>query len=383
MSVTRTANAKDKKNLKELWKNSMPYTNSFIDWYFEHVHNFEDIIITEEDSGIKASISINPRKLKISGFEADIAYICGQAILPEMREESFFSEQLAETLAAVAQRERILSVVVPSDYRFWEKYGWRTAYSYKQYSIKPTDLPAYTVQATVERVMQMNKETASKLNDIYMDFMADKNAYAIRDERMWMMIIDDLQQNFGGRCVIFNDSQGMPIGYILYILRERRMGVYEFAYKNRLAYESIMGYIHAHYNEAEYVEIKAPINDLSHMDFCDRRDAVRYCPFAMARILDAKKVLAIVSSKLDEEFNIQVIDRFVEVNNRTFHLAGVETVETDNEADVSVDIGTLTQLFMGYINAEEANRMNLLRGNIDLLKKIFDKKSNYINMLLI
>ena len=59
------------------------------------------------------------------------------------------------------------------------------------------------------------------------------------------------------------------------------------------------------------------------------------------------------------------------------------TEETEEAADVITDIGTLTQLFMGYISVNEACRMNLISGNADFLKKIFGKKSNYINMLLI
>lgn len=383
MSIIRMAEAKDKKNLKKLWEDSLPYTNGFIEWYFEKAYNNEDTIVTEDSGEIKASISLKPKKLKISGFEADAVYLCGQAVLPEMREDSFFNLQLIEAFKAVSQKDYLLSLVVPSEYRFWEKYGWRTVYSYKQYSIKHDDLPAYTVQMDVERVREVTSDTAAKLNDIYMSFMADKNAYALRNECTWRLIIEDLQRNFGGKCVIFNDRQGMPVGYMLYILRDRKMGVYEFAYKNRLAYESIMGFVRAHKNESDSVEIKAPVNDLSHLDFCDRRDAVRYCPFAMARISDAKKVLSIASAKLEEGFNIQVVDRFVEKNNRIFYLAGANTEETDNNADVAVDIGTLTQMFMGYIDADEAKRMNLLSGKAELLKKIFDKKNNYINMLLI
>ena len=380
---TRISGIMDKKLIRQLWEDSLSYTDRFMDWYFERAYYPEDTLIEEAGSMVFSSTTIMPQKLNISGFEASCAYICGEAVPPEYRREPDERARLGGVLNEVAQRNCLLSIVVPSSYKFYEKYGWRTAYSYKQYSIKPSDLPAYEVRGPITRVKAVSEKTISDMNDIYMNYMSDKNAYALRSPKMWSLILEDLQQNFGGKCIIVKNTRGENVGYMLYVVRDRRMGVYEFAYKTRDAYESIMGFIRAHENQIDSVEIKAPANDLSHLDFCDRRDAVRYCPFAMARITDAEKALSIASAKLEDSFNIQIVDRQLERNNGSFKLAGAETEETDEAADVITDIGTLTQLFMGYIDAGEAKRLNLVRGDENLLKKIFDKKNNYINMLLI
>ena len=160
------------------------------------------------------------------------------------------------------------------------------------------------------------------------------------------------------------------------------MWVYEYAYKDRNSYESIMGYIHANALNIDNVAIKAPVNDISYLDFCDNREAVKLCPFAMARITDAKKALQIASSNVDISFKIQIVDRLIEGNNKTFLISGGNIEETTDTADVVTDIGTLTQLFMGYLSVDDIIRMNLIGGNGEILKYLFDKKNNYINMLL-
>jgi len=197
------------------------------------------------------------------------------------------------------------------------------------------------------------------------------------------LILEDLFGNFGGKCVIFHDLQNNPAGYMLYIIRDRKMCIYEFAYKNRAAYESLMGFVRSHELNVDSVAIKAPADDLSYLDFCDNRMAVHFCPFAMTRISNARRALKIASVNCFEKFNFQIIDRLIENNNKTFMVCNGEAFETEEPADVITDIGTLTQMFIGYIDVDDAKRMNLISGNDELLKMIFEKKNNYINMLLL
>ncbi len=379
---TKKAQKKDKEMLKKLWEISLKASKPFLNWYFERVFNPDNTFITSDDVGTISSFSIIPQNIKLSGVVAEVAYISGLAIPPEYRDEDTIKKQLADVVKEVSDMNCLLSVVIPENYKFYERYGWRTAYNYKQYDIKPSDLPAYCVKNNIKRA-QISDNIIAELSQIYDDFMKNKNAYVIRTNSDWSLILEDLSENFGGHCVIFTDSENQPAGYILYIIRDKKMGVYEFAYKNRTAYESIMGFIRQHEPDINNVVIKAAIDDLSYLDFCDNREAVRFCPFAMARLSDAKRALEIASVNSDKSFKFQIIDRLVEKNNKTFSICNGEVNQTDEEADVVTDIGALTQMFMGYISVDEAKRMNLITGKEEYLKQIFGKKVNYINMLLI
>jgi predicted acetyltransferase len=69
--------------------------------------------------------------------------------------------------------------------------------------------------------------------------------------------LEDLFYNFGGQCILLRDTENQPVGYIFSIIRDKKMGIYEFAYKNRSAYEGLIGYIHAHEQSVDSVVIKA------------------------------------------------------------------------------------------------------------------------------
>lgn len=379
---TRQAVSADKENLKDLWKNSFHFEDSFINWYFDKVFEPENTLVTTDKSHIMSSLSVMEQTLNISGCNVKTAYISGLAVLPEYRNDDNMKSLVTDAIVAASRGGYILSMLIPSNYRFCERFGWRTAYSYKQYDITPEDLPEYRVNCRFERA-QINDNTVFELNSIYKAFMKDKNAYALRDKKNWVLILEDLFYNFGGQCLILKDDENNAVGYILSIIRDKKMWVYEFAYTNRAAYENIIGFMNAHKLYVDKIAIKAAADDLSYLDFCDCREAVRYCPFAAARITDAKKALQIACTNLEGNFKIQIIDRLIEDNNKTFLLGAESAEETEEEAEVITDIGTLTQLFMGYISVSEACRMNLISGNAEALKKIFGKKNNYINMLLV
>lgn len=379
---TRQAIQKDKKSLKELWENSFHYAKSFNDWYFDKVFEAENTLITFDNEKAVSSVSIMPQSLNLSGCEVKTAYLSGLTVLPEYRNDENMKALISEAIAFVASRGYVLSTLLPPSYRFYERFGWRTSYSYKQYDISPSDLPEYRVNYTFDHAA-ISENTIFELSDIYKEFTSDKNAYALRSKENWELILEDLFCNFGGHCIIVRDENKKPVGYILSIIRDKKMWVYELAYKTRAAYENIMGYMNSHKLYVDSIAIKAPADDLSYLDFCDNREAVGYRPFVAARITEAKKALEIATASLTDGFKIQVVDRLIEANNKTFALSSEGVVETDETADVITDIGTLTQLFMGYISVKEACRMNLISGDEQKLKQIFGKKNNYINMLLV
>jgi predicted acetyltransferase len=102
----------------------------------------------------------------------------------------------------------------------------------------------------------------------------------------------------------------------------------------------------------------------------------------MGRIINVHKFMENLNIK-DIDLKLRVEDRFIEQNNKTFLIKNNKIVFTHEEDDVSIDINTFSQLAFSYIDVEEA----VFLGNIcvkdnkciDILKKMFNKKINYIN----
>ena len=239
------------------------------------------------------------------------------------------------------------------------------------------------MNGTIVRPDSFNKEVIETLNTIYKKFNRNKNGYTIRDEESWKLILDDLYKNFNGKCVIYKNFRNEVVGYMLYILRDGKMWVYELAYSRREGFEGLVGFIKAHEGMVNKVSMKMPSDDLLYMNFCDNRGAVTQCPFAMARIVDVKKVLNLFVKNAPESIRLQIIDRIVEENNQTFAFDENGAITVGDTANVATDVGTLTQILFGYISVDDAFRLNLITGDASLLKSLFEKKTTYINMLYV
>lgn len=308
------------------------------------------------------------------------AYIAGLVIMPEYKDENNIRQMIADTVLTINASDAPISLVMPHNYKLYEKYGFSTCYNFKQYNIIPEDIPDFKIKGHIER-HKISDKTIAELNEIYEIFMEDKNAWLIRSEDNWKLILEDLIGNFGGKVAVHYNDENIADGYVLYVIRDGQMGVYEMAYKNRSSYESLMGYIKAHDTQVRKISMKVSSNDLSYLDFCDNRNAAGIYPFVMARINNAGMILEQISQNADINIKLQIIDRLIEDNNQTFLITQEGVSITEEEADAVTDIGTLAMLVLGFISTEEAKKLNLISKNADVLKDLFNKRDNYINML--
>lgn len=380
MLNTRIANKADIKIIRDLWDEFYGYSENFTDWFFNRAFYSQNSIVGTDDAKIAASSGFIPYKIKLNDKEINCAYIAGLVIMPEYKDENNIKQMIADTLLTINASDTPISLIMPHNYRLYEQYGFSTCYTFKQYNITPNDIPDFKIRGRIER-HKISDKVIADLNDIYRSFMADKNAWLIRSEENWKLILEDLIGNFGGKIAIRYNEQNIADGYILYVIRDGQMGIYEMAYKDRTSYESLMGYIKAHDTQVGKITIKASSNDLSYLDFCDNRTSAGIYPFVMARINNVQMILEQTVSSISSPVKLQIIDRLIEDNNRTFLIDenGVEI--TEEEPDVTTDIGTLAMLVMGFIGTKEAYKLGLIGKNAEILNELFAKRDNYINML--
>ncbi len=377
---SRIASKADIKAIRKMWDEFYGYSTNFTQWFFNRAFYSQNSLVVCQDSQLIASSGFIPHKMNLNNDTVDCAYIAGFVTLPEYRSESTEKQLLADTLLSINDRDIPISLIVPHSYKFYEKYGFSTCYSFKQYNITPDDIPAFTIKGSIER-HKISDTVIDALNTVYEEYTSDMNATLLRNEENWKLILEDLIGNFGGKIAILKDEENNPSGYMLYVLKNGHFAVYEMAYTTRKAYEGLMAYIKAHDVQVTKITIKAPVNDLSYLDFCDSRNTASICPFVMARINNVRNILEYLSKDFSGNVRLQIIDRLIEDNNRTFAISNSEVIKIDTDCDVATDVGTLAMLVLGYISIEEAKKLNLISGDSSLLKGLFEKKNNYINML--
>lgn len=335
----------------------------------------------DDNKAATAIVGDVPMNISCADKTIRASYLCGCATAAPYRGKGIMREMINIYLRRLSGDKIPLSLCIPFDYKALERYGWRTAYMYKQYTLAPEAIPPYTIKGTIEMPV-LSRLPISQLSRIYADFTSSKNGYAKRSHEEWKRILSDLVVNFGGSCAIFRDKDNRPTGYMLYLIHGDTMHIYEMAYANRTAAESLYGFARNHSSQISRIIVKAAADDLMQLELCNVKNSAMLCPFVSARITDVAAALAYLCERADGEIKIRVIDRIVEDNNATFSITKNGVLKTDAAPDAVTDIGTLTQLFTGFIGTDEAVAMDMLPGNADAVKCLFEKKSNYINMLI-
>ncbi len=378
MMLTRIADKSDVKNIRRIWENNRG-ASAFSGWFFDKVFYSGNAVVLKDDNDTVMCSSTIPYKMSFRGQEIDSSYIAGIIANPEDKTIKNMDILMADTLSFL--KDKAIAFTVPEDYKLFERYGFSLCYEYKQYDISPEDLPLFEFSGKIERPESADKETLEKLKKIYKRFTQNKNGYTIREDNEWKLVIDDLYNNFGGKCAIYKNENDEVLGYILYVIRDSKMWVYELAYSRREGYEGLMAFIRMHQNVISRVILKMPSDDLSYLSFLDERRSVNLCPFAMARILDVKVILKLYRDIAPEGLRLQIIDRVIEKNNHTFTFTKGDVITIETDANVVTDIGTFTQIALGYMSVEDAFSLDLIKGDADLLKALFKKQTTYVNML--
>lgn len=375
---TRIATKADINLIKNIWENSGE-NSVFSKWFFDKIFYSDNAVITEEDNCPLACACTVGYTLDINKARLAASYIVSMRANPENRTANVLNTLAADTLSFIAGKGMPIAFTVPDNYKFFEKYGFSLCYDYMQYDITSDDIPGYEVSSKVLRPENFDSETVGMLNAIYEKFIADKNGAALRTLENWRYIADDLYHNFDGKCIILKNDKNEPIAYMFYILRDNKLGVYELCYTDKSAYEQMLGLIKAF--SCDKISLKVPSNDLFYMSLCDKRMAVTRCPFAIARITNVKTILELFADNAGEDIRLQVIDRVMEENNKTFTFSQGSVITIETDSNVAIDIGTLTQLVLGYLSVDEASSLNLIKGDATRLKSLFKKQTTYINML--
>lgn len=298
-----------------------------------------------------------------------LAGMAGVASPPEHRRQGFVEELIVESLVEYRERGWPLSALVPFDYGFYARYGWQTACRYCTAEVDAEAL-SVTRDAAAGRFRRVGPEDYERLEPVYEAWLDDHQLATRRSGDWWR------NQAFqGGETELFGcvwERAGEPRGYVLYNVRDgddgRTLTVHELAYADQEAFLNLLRFCYNHDSQVEAVEILGRSLD-GLLDVIEDRDAleVEVAAGQAVRIVDVPLALESIDYPGVEEaaVTLAVEDDHADWNDHTFDLVvedGTATVaETGADPDATVGIGTLSQIYVGYLSVDRARAVGDLR----------------------
>ena len=364
----------DKEAVKKLWADAFHEQEPFLSQYFDDFWKSEDALIIKEDKKLVAALEMIPYSVFLRKAPLSAAYIVGVSVAEEFRGRNYSKKIMRECLLTQKKRNMALSLLTPFNYEFYNKLGYRMCYTLDVYELTQDNLPVTEESLPVICACFSDFE---KLNSVYSDFCHNKNGYIIRTKQDWKYIFFEHKLSGGGFFAVKNSNSFS--GYASYFEKNDEVFVRELIYSDALSLLSLLSKFKAY----KKIKIRTVSDMLLLKLIKNPKNVLKTVPTVMARITDIEKILFPHDI---EDLKFKITDDLIEENCGTYEKTADKIIKTDSKFyDVSLDIGSFTELILGFSSAEELFCLNKLDCDIktrERLDKIFPKEKNYINQIM-
>ena len=376
----RFAKDSEKENIREIWDYCFNDSPKFTDFYFNNKYDNKNTVVVDEDGKIVSSLQLNQYELNLNNKLYNTSYVVGVSTLPQVRGKGYMKNIMKFTLKNLYDKNQLVSILMPIDYRLYRRYGYEHCYDQIEYELEIESLKSFKSYGDMKKA---TLDDIDNLIDIYNLFLNDTNGNIKRDKEYYINLFKEINSEDGYIYIHENE------GYIIYFINEDKMFIRELFYKNIDSLKSMLKFVYNHNTQCKSVTITSPINDKIRFVLDNPRNTtIKIKPYMMGRVINLEKYLnnLDIQSNLNDTIFVSVKDEFIEENNGVFKLEisnnKLSAQKGNYDYDVEFDINTITQLVFSYIDASEAFLLNGIDENNKVkkfLNEVFPKKDNYIN----
>jgi len=342
------------------------------------------------DGKMKSALQLLPGKVWFNQKAIPMGRIAWVATPPEERRRGYVRHLMEHCIEEMRQREFPISILFPFSFEYYRRFGYEHAGDWKIYTL---DLSALSgIPTPPGEMVPAGPEKIAIINEIYETFSKGRTCSLVRDEQYWrkwvMMGAERKRHSY------LWQSRGNIRGYIIYEIVDhgefkRTVQVRELIALDHEARCGLLNFLFNHRSQAQKVILTVPIDDLTICYLNNPRMEVRIKPSFMARIVDLKSAWESKDywPEARGEMVFQLEDSLASWNKGTFRLSVSngqgKLEETQDPVDLSCDILTLTQIYCGYLNFEEAVAIGRVQIHdsraLELAHEIFRESRPYMN----
>ncbi len=322
------------------------------------------------------------------------------ATRPENRHQGYIRTMMGEILSELRDRGITLSALWPFSYPFYNRLGWRVCDQSHIYFLGPEELDFERTEK-LGSFRKITFEEYEEIEPLYHDFARQFNLPLRRTSDWWN------NRKFNpwkerSYCYLW-ENDGEAKGYVLYSLQEssedewkKDLKVKELVYRDGETFYQLLRFLYNHGSQVKKVGVPGPLpENLTLLDLVEdpRSVETELNPGVMFRIVDVEAALEslVYDTGIEGEITFEITDSLLAANQGTFTLnfsqdsrkCRVQHEETSSEVDFSLDIGSLAQLYTGYLSPKQlcvSDNMKVKNKNkLPLLRAAFLPQETYFN----
>ena len=298
----------------------------------------------------------------VRGAATTVGGLGAVATPPEHRGQGYAADLCRHALSEYRQSDVGFVILWPFSTPFYRRLGWGTANTYHRFDLPPSALPNYD---TAGQLVRLDADDWERLRRVETAAAAG-TALSLRRSEAWWRERTLADWDDGGVPYCYGyERDGDLCGFLVYTVADdadNTLSVSNFAAVDEEARRALFAFLGNHGAQIERVTLQLPPDaDLLHR--VDDPGAVECTVEAgpMVRLTDVGHLERLDWPGGDLDCTLSVSDPLLDHNDGLFRLSvsdGTATVDplpaSDSEADVTVDIATLSQLAVGTHGVDAA-----------------------------
>ena len=333
-----------------------------------------------EDGAMMARIINNQYESYFDGRLIKNGGIGAVSTLPEYRYTGAIRGIFERLLPQAYKNGEIISTLYPFNHAFYRKAGYETICWKNTYAFAPGLLAHYRFRG--QAALWKLGDAVSPYAALYNRFAEGYNLAIRRSDEMMLNRMKGEYYKDRKFCYLLSEG-GRPVAYVIF--QDVRhdpaaiLSVRDAAWDGPAGFNAILGFLARFSADYGSVELFLPRN-LELYAFIRAADAydIRKTTSQdyMARVVNAKALLALMKKPAGSRFVIKVSDGIIAENNGAFDVRGEDVRETDAAPDLDVSVQALAQLALGAVSLDEGAYREDVRilDNEAALREIFVRK---------
>ncbi len=299
---------------------------------------------------------------RIRGEWYGLGGLSAVATPPEYRRRGLTERMLGETLEEYRNRGLFVSALWAFSDPFYAQYGWETANQILQHEAPPSAF-AFAREHEAGSFFEAEPDDWEALHDV---LLTHGSSYELAIERTREWWEKRVFAGWESDPYVYAWEDGRSVeGYVVYDVEETDDGssqiqVRDFAYSSHRARLNLLRFFANHEDQIDSVKLVThPEESLIDLvpDASKLTSTLRSGP--MVRLVDVEAGLSAISypPSFETRMTIRVRDSIADWNDDSFAVdisEGEALVErTDADPDLTIEVGRLSQLFVGYRPLEE------------------------------
>lgn len=332
-----------REDVYRLWQECFGDSGSYTDFYFEWVVPYNRIYTLYIEGKLCSMLHLNPYTFEIWEVEVKADYIVGVATKAEERRKGYMGLLINEALDTMYKEDKPFTYLMPAAESIYYPYDFRSVYFQEDWMGKikkyGQDIKGST-EAELVKLGMSDLEERRILTEFTEELLKKYHKYYIlRSRKYYEKLLSEMESGQGGIAVI--KKNGIPVGYAAYML-EDGLQIAECLYEPDFEKEVF---------QCLYQEFSSHI----------RVEADGFKPSIMMRIVNLKVFLEGLTASEEVALIIEAKDDRISYNNKrmllTLNEDGGCVVDSDERPHLYGDIGDLTRLFYGQLEAKETKAM--------------------------